>query len=213
MDLNLDDFRDEMESRLGSLRARSLFRELRPVEPLDSPYVKIAGRRLLNCSSNDYLGLASHPALREAASRAIERFGAGAGASRLVCGSLPPHQELEEAIASIKSTEAALAFSSGYAAAVGTICALLGPSDIIVLDKLVHACVVDAARSAEPNCGFLRTTTWRIWKKFSAGPMTAPLPRRTPPLQTARAILGPSLSRSRSFPWTAISPRCQGSSS
>jgi 8-amino-7-oxononanoate synthase len=146
MGLNLDDFREEMASRLGSLRAQNLFRELRVVEPLQAPYVQINGRKCLNCSSNDYLGLASHPAVREAAIKAIERFGAGAGASRLICGTLPPHRELEEALASFKATEAALSFSSGYAAAVGTICALVGPPDVIILDKLVHASVVDAAR-------------------------------------------------------------------
>jgi 8-amino-7-oxononanoate synthase len=104
------------------------------------------GRTLLNFSSNDYLGLANEPALKEAAIRAVERFGAGAGGSRLICGSLAPHHELEEALAAFKGTPAALSFATGYAAALGTICALVGPDDVIVLDKLVHACIVDAAR-------------------------------------------------------------------
>jgi 8-amino-7-oxononanoate synthase len=84
--------------------------------------------------------------LKEAAIKAVEKFGAGAGASRLICGSLAPFHELEESLAAFKKTEAALTFSTGYAAAVGTICALLGKDDIIVIDKLVHACIVDAAR-------------------------------------------------------------------
>jgi 8-amino-7-oxononanoate synthase len=116
---------------------------------VDSPQgtrIRIGDRTFLNFSSNDYLGLANHPLLKEAAIRAVEKFGAGSGASRLICGSLAPHHELEETLASFKNTEAALGFSSGYAAALGTICALLGKNDIIVLDKLVHACVVDAAR-------------------------------------------------------------------
>lgn len=101
---------------------------------------------MLNFSSNDYLGLANEPRLKEAAIKAVEKFGAGAGASRLICGSLAPHHELEEALANFKGTEAALSFSSGYITALGAICALLGKDDIIILDKLVHACIVDAAR-------------------------------------------------------------------
>lgn len=104
------------------------------------------GRPLLNFSSNDYLGLANHPALKEAAARAVEKYGCGSGASRLICGSLAPHHELETALADFKNTDAALTFSTGYAAAVGAICALAGKDDVIVIDKLVHACIVDAAR-------------------------------------------------------------------
>src|SRR5262249_38641617 len=99
-----------------------------------------------NFSSNDYLGLANHPALKNAAAEAAWRFGAGSGASRLICGSLAPHHELEEEIADFKRVPAALSFSSGYAAANGAICALVRKGDIIVLDKLVHACIVDAAK-------------------------------------------------------------------
>jgi 8-amino-7-oxononanoate synthase len=123
-----------------------LFRELRRVDSAQGPQIEIGGKTFLNFSSNDYLGLADHPVLKEAAVAAIEKFGAGAGASRLVCGSLAPFHELEEALAAFKRTEAALTFSTGYATAIGTICALLGKSDIIILDKLVHASIVDAAK-------------------------------------------------------------------
>ncbi len=108
--------------------------------------LKSDGGTFLNFSSNDYLGLASHPTLNEAVIKAIKKYGAGSGASRLICGSLAPFHELEEALAAFKGTEAALGFSTGYAAAIGTIGALLGKDDIIVIDKLVHACIVDAAR-------------------------------------------------------------------
>ncbi|HEU6448692.1 MAG TPA: 8-amino-7-oxononanoate synthase, partial [Verrucomicrobiae bacterium] len=111
-----------------------------------SPHIDMAGKTFLNFSSNDYLGLANDPALKEAAVRAIEKFGVGSGSSRLICGSIAPFHELEESLAVFKKTQAALTFSSGYATAVGTICALLGKNDIIVLDKLVHACIVDAAK-------------------------------------------------------------------
>jgi 8-amino-7-oxononanoate synthase len=128
------------------LHAQGLRRELRRVNSPPGARVQIGGRMLLNFSSNDYLGLANDPILKEAAIKAVKKFGAGSGASRLICGSLAPHHELEEALASFKDVEAALSFSTGYAAAIGTICALLGKGDVIVLDKLVHACIVDGAR-------------------------------------------------------------------
>jgi 8-amino-7-oxononanoate synthase len=139
-------FDDTLQTRLAGLREQNLFRELRRVDSAQGPRIEIGGEKLLNFSSNDYLGLAGHPALKEAAIRAVEKFGAGAGASRLVCGSLAPFHELEEALAAFKKTEAALTFSTGYAAAVGTITSLAGKDDIILLDKLVHACIVDAAK-------------------------------------------------------------------
>jgi 8-amino-7-oxononanoate synthase len=139
-------FESELCKRLTSLREQGLYRELRRVDSPQLPRIRIEGKTLLNFSSNDYLGLANHPALTEAAIHSVERYGAGAGASRLISGSLAPHHELEEVLAAFKGAEAALAFSTGYAAALGTICALMGSEDIIILDKLVHACIVDAAR-------------------------------------------------------------------
>lgn len=135
-----------LNQRLDALRGHGLLRELRRVDSPQGTRIRIGGLALLNFSSNDYLGLAGEPRLKEAAIKAVETFGTGSGASRLVCGSLAPHHELEEAVAGFKGTEAALSFSSGYAAAVGAICALLARNDIIILDKLVHACIVDAAR-------------------------------------------------------------------
>jgi 8-amino-7-oxononanoate synthase len=142
----MTDFEIELGQRLDSLSAQGLYRKLARVDSPQSPRLQIEGKVLLNFSSNDYLGLANHPALKEAAIHAVERYGAGAGASRLICGSLRPHQELDEMLAGFKGTQAALAFSTGYAAAMGSICAVMGKGDIIILDKLVHACVVDAAR-------------------------------------------------------------------
>jgi 8-amino-7-oxononanoate synthase len=139
-------FQTELRQRLDDLWKQNLFRELRRVDSVQGPRIEIGGKTLLNFSSNDYLGLANHPALKEAAIRAIEKFGAGAGASRLICGSLAPFHELEATLAAFKKTEAALTFSSGYAAALGTITALAGKNDIVILDKLVHASIVDAAK-------------------------------------------------------------------
>jgi len=137
---------EALKEDLADLHAQGLYRTLRRIDSAQGPRILLEGKCVLNFSSNDYLGLADEPALKEAAHCAVERFGAGAGASRLICGSLAPYHELDEAMAEFKGTEAALSFSSGYAAALGTICALLGKEDVIVLDKLVHASIVDAAR-------------------------------------------------------------------
>ena len=142
----MNEFDKELILRLDALRKQGLYRELRRITSPQSPRIQLAGRTLLNFSSNDYLGLANHPALKCAAIAALERYGAGAGASRLICGSLTPHEELDETIAGFKDTQAAVSFSTGYAAALGTICALLGKDDVIILDKLVHASIVDGAR-------------------------------------------------------------------
>jgi 8-amino-7-oxononanoate synthase len=142
----MNNFEDELNRRLAAISEQGLWRELRRVDSPQSPRLELGGRVLLNFSSNDYLGLANEPALKEAACKALERYGAGAGASRLICGSMTPHAELDESLAAFKGTEAALSFATGYAAAMGVICALLGSDDIIMLDKLVHACIVDAAR-------------------------------------------------------------------
>lgn len=135
-----------IEAQLAELKSRSLLRRLRAIDTPQQPVVQCAGRELINFSSNDYLGLAMEPALREAAKKAVDEFGVGAGASRLVCGTLPPHTLLEQKLAEFKRTRAALAFSSGYAAAVGTITALAGKNDVIVMDKLCHASLIDGAR-------------------------------------------------------------------
>src|SRR5580658_4049327 len=115
----------ELSQRLAALREQNLFRELRRVDSPQGSHIRIGGKTLLNFSSNDYLGLANHPALKEAAVKAVEKFGAGTGASRLVCGSLAPFHELEEQLAAFKQTAAALTFATGYTAALGAITALM----------------------------------------------------------------------------------------
>jgi 8-amino-7-oxononanoate synthase len=142
----VNNFDSDLQQRLNSLREHNLFRELRRVDSAQGPRIKIGGKTFLNFSSNDYLGLANDPFLKEAAIKAVKKFGTGTGASRLICGSLAPFHEFEETLGDFKKTEAALTFSSGYATAVGAICALLGHDDIIILDKLVHASIVDAAK-------------------------------------------------------------------
>lgn len=105
--------------QLQALRARSLHRKLREIGTAQGPKVRVVGQELVNFSSNDYLGLANDPRLRDAATRAIAEFGVGAGSSRLISGTQSPHVRLETALAKWKGASAAICFSSGYAAAVG----------------------------------------------------------------------------------------------
>jgi 8-amino-7-oxononanoate synthase len=135
-----------VESQLAEIRSRSLLRGLREIETPQRVVTSANGLPLVNFSSNDYLGLADDPLLREAAKECIDQWGVGAGASRLVCGNLGPHARLERDLAAFKGTEAALAFSSGYATALGVLGALAGPEDVIILDKLAHASLIDGAR-------------------------------------------------------------------
>ena len=139
-------FTEELHQQLAVIRQAGLYRELRRVDSPQAPRIEIRGQRYLNFSSNDYLGLASAPLVKEAAIQAVEKFGAGSGASRLISGSLAPHHDLEETLAEFKGSEAALSFSSGYATAAAAIGAVLDRSDVIAIDELAHACIIDAAR-------------------------------------------------------------------
>lgn len=142
----MNSFSDWLDAELTALEAANLRRRPRPIESPQAPVLRMDGREVLNFSSNDYLGLAAEPVVVEAAREAAARWGAGAGAARLISGNLPPHRELEERLAAFKRTETAITFSCGYAAAVGTLSALAGAEDVIILDKLCHACLIDGAR-------------------------------------------------------------------
>ena len=138
--------RDPFAEGLKALRERALDRHLREISSGQGPEVEIAGHRFVNFSSNDYLGLANDPRLRQAAASGIDEFGVGAGASRLISGTQSPHLDLERTLAKWKGTQAALCFSSGYAAALGTIPALVTKNDVVLLDKLCHASLIDGAK-------------------------------------------------------------------
>lgn len=135
-----------LAAELDDLRQQDLWRELKPLDEVRGVLVQRDGHERVNFSSNDYLGLAHSEAMRAALEDGVTRYGGGSGASRLVCGTHRIHAELEEALADFKGSEAALAFSSGFAVALGVIPALVGPGDTVILDKLCHACLVDAAR-------------------------------------------------------------------
>lgn len=137
---------EALQQTLDEWNRQGLTRRLSPVTASQGITLEWEGQKLINFGSNDYLGLAQHPALREAALRAIREWGTGSTASRLVCGSLHIHHELEEGLAALKGTEAALSFASGYTTALGIIPALVEPGDIVILDRLAHACLLDGAR-------------------------------------------------------------------
>lgn len=135
-----------LSEQLETLRGRSLLRQLRPIESPQTVQMQCNRRPMLAFASNDYLGLANHPALKKAAKDALDHYGAGSGASRLITGSLPPHRKLEKQLASFKETEASLAFGSGYQTAVGAIACLLSENDVLLSDRFNHACIIDGAR-------------------------------------------------------------------
>ena len=132
--------------RLKALRARDLLRETKAVQGGAEPWVTVDGARLLNFSSNNYLGLANRPEIRLAANRAAETHGWGAGASRLISGATDVHDRLEAAFAAFKGFAAALLYTSGYAANLGILQALAGRGDHVVGDELNHASIIDGAR-------------------------------------------------------------------
>ena len=138
-----------IQDQLEDLKQRGLYRTLRRVEGTQGPTLVVNDQEVLNLCSNNYLGLASHPALREAAKEAIDRYGCGSGASRLISGNLALNEELEGKITALKGTEAALVFNSGYQANIGILSSLAGEGDIIFSDALNHASLVDGCRLSQ----------------------------------------------------------------
>ena len=135
-----------IEEELRQIRDKNLFRVLTELQSGQSPEVLIDGKRYILLGSNNYLGLTIDPKVKEEAIKALEKYGIGSGGSRLVSGSSDLHRELEERIADFKKTEAAILFSSGYLANIGTISALVGPGDVIYSDELNHASIIDGCR-------------------------------------------------------------------
>jgi 8-amino-7-oxononanoate synthase len=136
----------DVAERLQELRSRGLHRRLRLVDGPQGPQVLIGGRPVLLLCSNNYLGFADHPLVREAAAEAAMHWGAGAGASRLISGTMEPHRLLESNLAEFKGYESALLFGSGYLANTGVIAALAGEGEVVFSDELNHASIVDGCR-------------------------------------------------------------------
>ena len=136
---------DDIVAELAAIENRGLRRRMREIDGPQSQELRVDGHHTVNFSSNNYLGLANHPALL-AAALSSELEGFGAGASRLIAGNLAPHRHLETRIAAWKGTESALLFNSGYDANIGTVSALVGPDDAVYSDELNHASLIDGAR-------------------------------------------------------------------
>jgi glycine C-acetyltransferase len=131
---------------LDSLRHQGLYRHLRILEDEQKPTARFDHRQVVNLSSNNYLGLTTHPRLREAALDATRRFGVGSGSVRTIAGTMEIHMELERRLAAFKQTEAVVVFQSGFAANAGTVAAVLSKDDVVVSDELNHASIIDGSR-------------------------------------------------------------------
>lgn len=142
----MNSFSSHLNRSLERIHEQHLFRSLRKIQSPQTVTLKHLGQPLIGFASNDYLGLANHSKVKEAARAAIDEYGAGAGASRLVTGTLPPHEQLEQRLAEFKGTEAAIAFTSGYQTAIGVLSSLLNENDTVFSDRLNHACLIDGIR-------------------------------------------------------------------
>ena len=141
----------DIEDRLAEIRNRGLYRRMRCVSGPQGPRVLLDGKPVLLLCSNNYLGLADHPRVREAAAEAAMRYGAGSGASRLVSGNMTIHRRLEEQLAGFKRSEACLLFGSGYLANAGVVSALAREGDVVFSDALNHASIIDGCRLAKAD--------------------------------------------------------------
>ena len=135
-----------LTDQLNELKQKGTYFKLRVLDDEQAPVCTFDGKRVINIASNNYLGLTTHPKLREAALEATRKYGVGSGAVRTVAGTMKIHMELEEKIAHFKNVEACVVFQSGFNANAGTVSALLGKEDFIVSDELNHASIIDGAR-------------------------------------------------------------------
>ena len=135
-----------LTEQLNDLKAKGTYFRLRVLEDEQAPECTFDGKRVINLASNNYLGLTTHPKLREAALEATRKYGVGSGAVRTIAGTMKIHMELEQKIARFKNAEACVVFQSGFAANAGTVSAVLGKDDFIISDQLNHASIIDGAR-------------------------------------------------------------------
>jgi len=135
-----------LDEAMSQIRTEGLYRSLRVLDGEQAHRARFDGKDVINLSSNNYLGLTTHPKLREAALRAVESLGVGSGSVRTIAGTMDLHMELERRIAVFKKTEASVVFQSGFAANAGTVSAILGKEDLILSDELNHASIIDGAR-------------------------------------------------------------------
>ncbi|MCA9884254.1 MAG: aminotransferase class I/II-fold pyridoxal phosphate-dependent enzyme, partial [Anaerolineae bacterium] len=135
-----------LEDQIDELKAQGLFNNIRVLDsPMDA-HVVIDGRKLINLCANNYLGLANHPRLKEAAKKAIDEYGIGPGAVRTIAGTMTLHEKLEQRLAQFKGADAVVTLQSGFTANLATVPALVGKGDVIFSDELNHASIIDACR-------------------------------------------------------------------
>ena len=172
---------------VGRIEAAGLLRRVRALESASEPEVILNGRRVLCLASNNYLGLAAHPEVVDAAADAAQRYGAGAGSARLITGGLVLHDELEARLAAFKGTGDAVLFSSGYLANLGTVAALVGPSDAVFSDSLNHASIIDGCRLSRAGV--------HVYRHADAGHLADRLAawRREVPAQTRALVVTDSV--------------------
>src|ERR1700749_1402484 len=135
-----------LSDQLDELKSKGTHFRLRVLDDEQAPVCTFDGKKVINLASNNYLGLSTHPKLREAALQATKEFGVGSGAVRTIAGTMKIHMELEEKIARFKNVEACVVFQSGFTATAGTVSAILGKEDFIIADALNHASIIDGAR-------------------------------------------------------------------
>src|ERR671936_431997 len=135
-----------LSEELDSLKAQGLYRHLRVLDGEQKAHTSFDHRSVVNLSSNNYLGLTTHPKLREAALEATKTLGVGSGSVRTIAGTMTIHMELERRLAEFKKTEATVVFQSGFTANAGTVSSVLGKDDFIISDELNHASIIDGAR-------------------------------------------------------------------
>ena len=135
-----------LSDELDTLREQGLYRQLRVLEGAQQPHATFDHRAVINLSSNNYLGLTTHPRLREAALEAVRTYGAGSGSVRTIAGTMDLHMELEARLATFKNVEAVVVFQSGFTANAGTVSAILNKEDVIISDELNHASIIDGCR-------------------------------------------------------------------
>ena len=150
-----------LREAIEEMKAKNLYFRLKILEGEQKPVATFDGKEVVNLSSNNYLGLTTHPRLRRAAIDATRKFGVGSGAVRTIAGTMKMHMDLEEQIAKFKQEEACVVFQSGFAANAGTVSAILGKDDLIISDELNHASIIDGCR--------LSRATIKIFKHKDAG--------------------------------------------
>ena len=152
-----------LKAELDKMKENKTWQQMKQIETKQGPSVEVKGKNVIQLSSNNYLGLTSHPRLVEAAKRAAEEFGAGTGSVRTIAGTFTMHNELEKNWQTLK-TEAALVFQSGFTTNQGVLSSILTKEDIVISDELNHASIIDGIRLTKADKRCTAMLIWTIWK-------------------------------------------------